>query len=743
MAEISAFPDKLRPNADAMYDALSFWFKLCTEGQLEIGWRDPQTKTLNRFKRFELDEIEELVAFAADINQQPGANVYFRVCTLRDMPGPTTDDHFLQAPGAHIDHDDAASVSRLRSHPLEFKPAYLVITGRDPEVRGQTFWPVAEPITDPAIVREMNSRLAQHFGGDPAVVNPTRLMRVPGSIAWPVKKGRTQTEITQLLWPAEQRLQRVEADALLTMLRQIGTPDQPELSQQAIVNSGTSREVATDTPKIAPQNPETHPQNADQWAPPVRQNAPVSQLIDATKQDGTWHNSVLRLVASWINRGLSDKEIHLFAPALTRPGYTVRQTHEEIQKMIEGARQKWNLPDRDPFADAAPPAEKQGIWTDDSDDLDDIPERPWLAPGILLRGAVTLLSGQGAGGKSSFIVAFTTSMAAGVQFGKITPKHKFRSINFNVEDDKDEQRRRYAAFLAASSHIDRSAIRSVIRVGPEGVGTLFQRDPDTGVVTPTQAMEDLKKLVIENDIDCVIFDPMAELHNAEENDNTAMRSILAAFRGFAKETNAGVMVLHHDRKGVGVAGDVDRMRGASALQGAARIVLTLTRMTEEEADALGIPQEERSSYIRIDNAKANYTKLGEAMWYKLTSQTISNGESIGACLPWTPPDRIASLTGEMKVEILRLMLEAGPAKCRAHHHSNDYAPRWLGEIIGADEKLVKQYLDACIKGGAVKIDKLVPEGDNRHPRPAYVVDRTKFMEMQQPSRSIDPEDEGF
>lgn len=751
MAEISAFPDKLRPNADAMYDALSFWFKLCTEGQLEIGWRDPQTKTLNRFKRFELDEIEELVTFATEINAVAGCNVYYRVCTLKDLPGPTTDEHFLQAPGAHIDHDDAGSVARLKSHPLEFKPAYLVITGRDPEVRGQTFWPVAEPITDPAIVREMNSKLAQHFGGDPAVVNPTRLMRLPGSIAWPVKKGRTLAEITQLLWPAEQRLQRVEADALLTMLRQIVKPsdllskpsDLPELSQQTTVNSGTSRQVAAETPKIPPQNHEIAPQNPDEWVAPVRQNAPVSQLIDATKQDGTWHNSVLRLVASWINRGLSDKEIHLFAPALTRPGFTQRQTHEEIQKMIEGARQKWNLPDRDPFADAAPPAEKQGIWTDDSDDLDDIPTRPWLVPGILLRGAVTLLSGQGAGGKSSLIVAMTTCMAAGTQFGKMSPVKALKALNYNVEDDRDEQRRRYAAFLAASSHIERAAIRNVIRVGPEGVGTLFQRDPDTGVVTPTQAMEDLKKLVIEQGIDCVVVDPLAELHNAEENDNTAMRSILAAFRGFAKETNAGVMVLHHDRKGVGIAGDVDRMRGASALQGAARIVLTLTRMTEEEADALGIPQEEKASFIRIDNGKANYTKLGEAMWYQLTSQTISNGENIAACLPWTPPDRIASLTGDMKVEILRLMLEAGPAKCRAHHHSNDYAPRWLSQIIGADEKLIKQYLDACIKGGAVKIDKAIPDGDDRHPRPAYVVDRIKFLEMQQPARPIDPDEGGF
>lgn len=743
MADIAAFPDKLRPNADAMYEALTFWFKLCSRGQIELGWRDPATKTLNRFKRFELDEIEEAVSFAYDINTQPGANMYFRVCTLKDMPGPTTDEHFLQAPGAHIDHDDAGSVEKLRTHALAIRPAYLVITGRDPEVRGQTFWPVDDPITDPAIVRELNSRLAQHFEGDPAVVNPTRLMRLPGSIAWPVKKGRTQTEITQLLWPTEQRLQRVDADALLAMLRQIGTPELPEQSQQATEteeNSATSREVThTGTLKL----PETPFPGSEQWTPPVRQNAPVSQLIDATKQDGTWHNSVLRLVGSWINRGLSDKEIHLFAPALTRPGYTQRQTHEEIQKMIEGARQKWKLPDRDPFADAAPQTHPEGIWTDDSDDLDDIPQRPWLVPGIALRGAVTLLSGQGAGGKSSFIVGLTTCMAAGVAYGKIVPVKALRPANYNVEDDRDEQRRRYAAFLGATGHIDRAAIRNVIRIGPEGVGTLFQRDPDTGIVTPTKAMEDLKTLVEQQGIACLVVDPLSELHTADENDNTGMRSILAAFRGFAKDTNTAVVVLHHDRKGVGVAGDVDRMRGASALQGAARIVLTLTRMTEEEAEALEIPTAERNSYIRIDNAKANYTPLGEAMWYRLTSHQIANGENVGACLPWTPPDRIAALTGEMKLEILRLMLEAGPEKCRSHHHSADYAPKWIAPQVGCDEKLVKAYLDACLKGGAVKIDKQVTDASDRHPRPAYVVDRTKFLEMQAPARPVDPEEESF
>ena len=649
--------------------------------------------------------------------------------------GQTFADHGTRA---HVDHDDAGSVERLRTHALAIRPAYLVITGRDPQVRGQTFWPVDEPITDPAIVREMNVRLAQHFGGDPAVVNPTRLMRLPGSIAWPVKKGRTQTEITQLLWPTEKRAERIEADRMLAELRAIAPTSQPEIP------------AAWEGPEISPQNTpqninlhETSPQGSDEWVAPVRQNAPVSQLIDATKQEGTWHNSVLRLVASWINRGLSDKEIHLFAPALTRPGFTLRQTHEEIQKMIEGARQKWNLPDRDPLSDAAPQTQPEGIWTDDSDDIDNIPQRPWLAQGVMLRGAVTLLSGQGAGGKSSFIVGLTTCLGAGVPYGKIVPVKALRPANYNVEDDRDEQRRRYAAFLGATGHIDRAAIRNVVRIGPEGVGTLFQRDPDSGIVTPTKAMEDLKTLVTEQQIDCCIVDPLSELHTADENDNTAMRSILAAFRGFAKDTNTAVMVLHHDRKGVGVAGDVDRMRGASALQGAARIVLTLTRMTEEEADALGIPREEKASYIRIDNAKANYTPLGDAMWYRLTSQTISNGENIAACLPWTPPDRIAALTGEMKLEILRLMLEAGPEKCRAHHHSIDYAPKWIAPLIGCDEKLVKAYLDACLKGGAVTIDKNVIEPETRRARPSYVVDRVKFAEMQRPARPVEPDDGGF
>jgi len=739
----------LKPNTDAMYEGLSFWFKECYRGKLEIGWRDPATKKLNRFKRFELDEIEELVAFAADINAQPGANMYFRVCTLKDMPGPTTDEHFWLAPGAHVDHDAAESVAKLKSHPLHMKPAFLIVTGRDPAIRAQSFWPISEATITESLIRRFNTNLAHHFGGDPMVVNPTRLMRMPGSIAWPVKPGRTKVELTELLWPTDKRQQRYPLHAMEYYTRDIGPQNKQleitprgEIAAQNIVTDVNYADGANSAELPEPAaEPVEAPEKA--WQPPVRQNAPISELIAATRQPGQWHSSVLRLVASWLNRGLSDKEIHLIAPALTMPGFTLRQTHEELQAMIDSGRKKWDLPDRDPFVDAVTPKPRQGLWMDDADEFGVIPTRPWLVPGVALRGSVTLLSGQGAGGKSSYVVGLTLSMAAGIQYGKATPISPLRGINYNTEDDKDEQRRRYTAFVGASGAIPKEALKSVIRVGPEGVGTLFQRDPTTGDVTPTDALDDLKAMIVEQRADYVIVDPLAELHNAEENDNTAMRAILAAFRQLAKELDIAVVILHHDRKGVGVAGDVDRMRGASALQGAARIVLTLTRMTEEEAQALGIPPAEKASFIRIDNAKANYTPLGEAAWYQLTSQTIPNGEQVAAALPWTPPDRIAALTGEMKLEILRLMLEAGPERCRAHHHSIDYAPKWIAPLIGCDEKLVKAYLDACIKGGAVSIDKNVIEPDTRRPRPSYVVNRTKFMEMQQPAHPVEPEEGGF
>ena len=53
-----------------------------------------------------------------------------------------------------------------------------------------------------------------------------------------------------------------------------------------------------------------------------------------------WHQNLLRLVGSWVAKGLSDEAIYKHSEALTLSGYSVEQTRLDFQPMIEGARNK-------------------------------------------------------------------------------------------------------------------------------------------------------------------------------------------------------------------------------------------------------------------------------------------------------------------------------------------------------------------------------------------------------------------
>ena len=53
--------------------------------------------------------------------------------------------------------------------------------------------------------------------------------------------------------------------------------------------------------------------------------------------------------------------------------------------------------------------------------------------------------------------------------------------------------------------------------------------------------------------------------SSEENDNTALRAVIAKFRELAVKHNIAVVILHHTRKGGSASpGDPDIARGASA-----------------------------------------------------------------------------------------------------------------------------------------------------------------------------------
>ena len=46
----------------------------------------------------------------------------------------------------------------------------------------------------------------------------------------------------------------------------------------------------------------------------------------------------------------------------------------------------------------------------------------------------------------------------------------------------------------------------------------------------------------------------------------------------------------------------------------------------------------RSPYVRLDDAKQNYSAIGEARWFEKVVYTLDNGEAVAAAVPWTAPD---------------------------------------------------------------------------------------------------------
>lgn len=308
----------------------------------------------------------------------------------------------------------------------------------------------------------------------------------------------------------------------------------------------------------------------------------------------------------------------------------------------------------DDAAEAAAAADSSALFVDaDAWTETALPQRPWVAPGYALRGAVTVVVGPPSAMKSSLMLGWACATALGLCHGPFAPVSVARVLIYNTEDDTLEQRRRLSAVLRQFNATPADIEGRVIRAGPPGVGTLFVLD-DRGRAWPTAAMMQLRQLIQDHQPAMLIADPFAELHSADENSNTEVRTVIAAFRALAAEFNIAVVLVHHTRKGGVAPGDPDSARGASAIIGAARIVQTLIGMSEEDAETLGMPtsRRQRSYFVRLDDAKQNYAGIGDAVWFEKKLYLIGNGELIPAAEPWVPPDVWAALTPQVANAIL-------------------------------------------------------------------------------------------
>lgn len=310
-----------------------------------------------------------------------------------------------------------------------------------------------------------------------------------------------------------------------------------------------------------------------------------------------------------------------------------------------------------------------------------IPPRPWIARGYLMRGAVTVLSGPGSAGKSSLVCAWAAALTLGRDYHGMRVPAPLRAMVYNVEDDQDEQKRRFSAAFRqfdATPYDPRGRLQIV---GPTRVGTLLTMQRDGTLLVNTPVMDEMEDTISILQPDVVFLDPFVELHDAEENDNTMIRAVMARFRTIAASNSCAICLLHHSRKGTATPGDPDSLRGASAIVGAARVALTLNVMTEEEAGTFGIPKDHRRDYFRLDGAKSNYAPIHDAEWFERIEHRLENDDGVAAATPWKTPS--TAITPEILDQLLLAIAQGAPNSQPWSDRLSDAEPRSFRHALTA------------------------------------------------------------
>jgi hypothetical protein len=259
--------------------------------------------------------------------------------------------------------------------------------------------------------------------------------------------------------------------------------------------------------------------------------------------------------------------------------------------------------------------------------IEDLPARPWLAPGLLLKGNVTMLSAQPGARKSTFTVALAVGCALGSlrHLGFELRSDPMHVVLINNEDDDEEVDRRIAACCLQHGFTNEQYMEAKSRIHVPSDRQPFKavgRRPSTRMLDETKQMKGLKNYIDLKQIGLLIADPLASLHDGVENDNGEMAKVFGYFTQLLRvNERLPMLVVHHSRKPAeassdSYAGDPFSSRGASSIHGAVRLMLTLNTCSTKDALTLGMRgPDEHLNYSRLDVAKDSNSKLGKHTKY--------------------------------------------------------------------------------------------------------------------------------
>ena len=212
-----------------------------------------------------------------------------------------------------------------------------------------------------------------------------------------------------------------------------------------------------------------------------------------------------------------------------------------------------------------------------------------------------------------------------------------------------------------------------------------------------------------HDIRVLVVDPFVRCHDADENDNSQIDFVAAQFSHIAQATGCAISLVHHTRKTPAgtpssFAGDVDSGRGASALSNAVRVAHTLSPMGKKDAEALDVPKEDKTRYVRLDDAKGNMSPPAQgARWFERKGVALPNAndklglepDEVGVLDIWIPQEVDLSISHEDS----HLILEEVEKRwfLKEPFSVAPQSPRYLGKYMMTELNINKRHAKSILE----------------------------------------------
>lgn len=345
-----------------------------------------------------------------------------------------------------------------------------------------------------------------------------------------------------------------------------------------------------------------------------------------------------------------------------------------------------------------------------------VPRRQWVYGNTYVRKFCSITVAPGGLGKSTLVLTEAIAMATGRNLLGVEVKEKLRVVYFNAEDPLDELKLRVLAICQRFDIDQRELVGKLfLQSGRDNEIILATGDPGEVIEAAFNRIEGFVKF---HGVDVVILDPLANMHESEE-DNRTYRKLGKRLSRMADAYHLACHLVHHTKKLGGMAATVEDSRGGSALIGAVRVARAINPMEPDEAARFGLAT--HIDHFRIEAAgKNNLARPADkAEWFVREGVALPNGDFCAVVTQWTPPDPFEGIGLEHAKRVQVRLMDAEPGDWRESPQANNWIGILVGEVCEIDptDKAGKARLKGIIRqwitNGILAVDHITDKRNGR------------------------------